>query len=1003
MTSGPSSPKDRAPSVYTIHPGLPFVDALAAGIDATIGEDPLCLPAVTVLLPTRRACRSLAEAFLRRSGGRPLLLPRMMPVGDIDEDEMALDGSAGSVFSANAEIPPAISPLRRQLLLMRLIHAMHRDTKVSADQAARLAAELGRLLDQVHTERLDFRRLPDLVPDRFAEHWEITLKFLSILTENWPRVLDEEGCVDPAERRNMLLEAQARAWTETPPADPIIAAGSTGSMPATAGLLAVVARLPQGALVLPGLDTDADDETWNALPPTHPQYGMAHLLKRLNLDRGDVRPWPTAGIAGTPRERAALINRALRPASAADGNGEPPPSLERGLASVTRMDAPGPEEEARTIALIMRGTLEHPGKRAALVTPDRSLARRVARELERWNVTVDDSAGQPLAETPPGAFLRLTARMVAENCAPVELLAVLKHPLAAMGLSPAVFRARVRDLEQRALRGPRPAPGVAGLVAAIRSEGGDTGLEDILARLADAVAPFAALLDSGQASIRDLLRYHADMAEALAASHEAAGAERLWAGEAGEVAAGFIAELNEAADGLDPMATGAYSALLDVLITGRVVRPRYGRHPRAAILGPLEARLQQADVMILGSLNEDTWPPKAHASPWMSRPMMREFGLPLPERRIGLSAHDFAQAFSAPEVWLTRSSRMGGSPTVPCRWLLRLENVIQGANGPMMDGQTAEMSGTLNDGGQWLQWQGSLDTPKRVTPVGPPEPRPPVSARPRRLSVTQVETWMRDPYAIYARHILKLRPLDPIDADPTTADYGARIHKALDLFVKAHPRTLPGDAIMHLLEAGREAFGGLLDQPAIRAFWWPRFERIARWFVEVERNRRMEIQRSATEVQGRMTIDAPGRSFEISAIADRIDILADGSLAIIDYKTGAPPSEKEVKAGFAPQLPLEAAIAAAGGFADVPAGAVSNLEYWRLQGGEPAGQTIVLKAEPRTLATEAIDGLSALVAKFDLKDTPYRSRPSPTAAPRFSDYEHLARVKEWSAGGDDEE
>jgi len=430
-----------------------------------------------------------------------------------------------------------------------------------------------------------------------------------------------------------------------------------------------------------------------------------------------------------------------------------------------------------------------------------------------------------------------------------------------------------------------------------------------------------------------------------------------------------------------------------VLLAGRVVRPRYGRHPRIAILGPLEARLQQTDVMILGSLNEDTWPPKAHASPWMSRPMMREFGLPLPERRIGLSAHDFAQAFSAPEVWLTRSSRMAGSPTVPCRWLLRLENVIQ----------MAGKSETLGDAGQWLQWQGSLDAPERVTAIDPPEPRPPVGARPRRLSVTQVETWMRDPYAIYARHILKLLALEPIDADPTTADYGASIHKALDLFVAAHPGPLPANAADDLLEAGREAFGVLLDQPAIQAFWWPRFQRIAQWFVEMERERRAEIAASATEVRGAMTIDAPEAPFEITAIADRIDILADGSLAIIDYKTGAPPTEKEVKAGFAPQLPLEAAIAESGGFGGVPAKSVSNLAYWRLHGGEPAAQKMALKAEPHTLAMDAIEGLRTLVAEFDMEATPYRSRPSPSAAPKFSDYEHLARVKEWSAGGDEDD
>jgi ATP-dependent helicase/nuclease subunit B len=343
---------------------------------------------------------------------------------------------------------------------------------------------------------------------------------------------------------------------------------------------------------------------------------------------------------------------------------------------------------------------------------------------------------------------------------------------------------------------------------------------------------------------------------------------------------------------------------------------------------------------------------------------------------------------------LTRASRTEGTPTVPCRWLLRLENLLRGT-----DAENA----LTRDADTWLNWQQKLDEPSAFVPVDPPTPKPPVEARPRRLSVTQVETWMRDPYAIYARHVLGLRALDPIDADPGAADYGSLIHKALDLFVRENPGPVADDALDQLLDAGRRAFGNMLDRPGIRAFWWPRFERIARWFVEVERERRAGLRATAGEVRGSLTLDAPAGPFELTAVADRIDTLADGTLAVIDYKTGAPPHKREVAAGFAPQLPLEAAIAEAEGFAGIPRAPVSTLEYWRLRGGDPAGERISVADDPGTLTREAVEGLRNLVARFDFRETPYESRPRPEVAPKFSDYEHLARVKEWSAGGGGEE
>jgi ATP-dependent helicase/nuclease subunit B len=257
---------------------------------------------------------------------------------------------------------------------------------------------------------------------------------------------------------------------------------------------------------------------------------------------------------------------------------------------------------------------------------------------------------------------------------------------------------------------------------------------------------------------------------------------------------------------------------------------------------------------------------------------------------------------------------------------------------------------------------------------------------------------MRDPYAIYARHVLRLRALDPIDADPGAAERGDYIHRALDRFVKAYPAALPADAEARLVECGRAAFGAALSRPGIWAFWWPRFLRIARWFVALERERRAGLAESRGELTGSLRIAARGGAFLLVGKADRIDRRRDGGLVIIDYKTGAVAKPAEVAGGFAPQLPLEAAIAAAGGFEHLATGAVAELAYWRLSGGETAGEVKPVAADPAdvaALAESAAEGLAALIDRFDDPATPYRARPRPEWAPRFSDYAHLARVKEW--------
>jgi ATP-dependent helicase/nuclease subunit B len=903
------------------------------------------------------------------------------------------------------QIPEALDGIERQLMLTKLVLARK---NMTPDQAVNLGLELARLLDQVHTERLSFSKLAALVPEEYADHWRETLEFLTILTEAWPEVLKEKNAIDAADRRNRLFDEQIHFWSANPPSGLVIAAGSTGSIPSTADLLSCIARIENGFVVLPGLDRMATKESWKALKDNHPQFGMANLLKHIGVEREDVRDWQKQNLCTALKNRSHLIQAALTPASFKTPPLPDKQEITIAIEGIKRIDCPTSREEAAVIALMMRQAIENPNKTAALITPDRRLARRVATELSRWNIDIDDSAGVPLDQTPQGSFLRLIARMFSDNLAPASLLAALKHPLAAGGMSTQTFRSLVRDLEISILRGPRPAPGINGLLEAIKIK---TALKEekkqqeeinILLRLRKFIKdlqnifePFSQVMDGSLKTLGEVVNQHVYLAEALARTEETDGADRIWRGDAGESAARFISEIINYGDLFEINAGSDYPAMLHSLMAGRVVRPRFGRHPRLSIWGPLEARLQQADLMILSGLNETVWPPEAKASPWMSYPMMVEFGLPTPERRIGLAAHDFTQAFCSPQIVLTRSLRVDGTPTVPSRWLLRLENLL--------NQQGFEISST--EGMLWLKWIDTIDTPKQIhdPKLAEPSPRPPVVARPRKLSVTKIETWLRDPYAIYAREILNLRPLDPLDSEPGAAERGIIIHKILDQFKNDYPGHLPEDAENRLLKIAQITFDEDLPYLGIRAFWWPRFERIANWFITYEKNNYSKGYKTiATEVTGEMTIVGNAGDFKLSAIADRIDTDNYQGLTIIDYKTGSVPTKKQVETGLTPQLSLEAAIAKNGGFKNIKASPLSHLIYIYLSGGRVPGKASLLDVDPDEVADDALKQLTHLIVQFDNVKTPYLSSRKPMFQDRPSAYDHLARVKEWRGQTEDE-
>jgi ATP-dependent helicase/nuclease subunit B len=761
--------------------------------------------------------------------------------------------------------------------------------------------------------------------------------------------------------------------------------------------------MPGGEVLLPGLDLGLADDVWGTLEPSHPQAGLRALLAAMGAERRGVRLWP-ASLHGVPEGRARTIAGALLPAPAL---GAWKHSVPVSLDGLTRLDPADQQEEAVAIAMAMREALERQGERVALVTPDRDLAGRIAVELRRWGILADDSAGEPLADTPPGVFLRLVATAVAQQLAPVPLLAMLKHPLAAAGLAAAECRAGARALELACLRGPRPGPGLAGLrraldlsrrdhprrPAALLLERMEACLEPVLRKVTAVVAPPA-----------ELMTALIEAAEYLASTDEEPGPARLWASEEGEALAARLASVQAALPMLPDQPPAMLPGLLDAALERAVVRSRRAlrggqaaaEHPRVAIWGLLEARLQSADTIVLGGLTEGVWPPAADPGPWMSRAMRQQIGLDSPERIIGQTAHDFAAAVcAAPHVVLSCPRRRDGAPAVPTRWLVRLHAFLAG--------QQSELTKHPATG-----WARLIDQPADgPRPVSPPRPCPPLAARPRQLSVTEIETWLSDPYAIYAKHVLALPALDPLDQSTDAADYGSIVHAGLHEFLREHGTAWPPNAAERLSAAMELAIRKAGLRPALVAWWSPRVARIAEWVAAEETRRRSEKWpvTIASEVRGLIDFERPGGAFRLVGRADRVEQYADGSLAILDYKTGYAPSQREVETGFAPQLPLEALMAEAGAFATVE-GPVRELIYWHLTGGFVAGEVRSLfRGDAAAIAASVDTCRQRLLALIDAYDDParcYLSRPHPATAPRFSHYTQLARVAEWEEAGDED-
>ncbi|MEM7425331.1 MAG: double-strand break repair protein AddB [Pseudomonadota bacterium] len=1021
----------RSPRIFSISPGVPFLETLARvvleqGFPRSAPPSQAELTGYTILVPTRRAARELADAFLRISGGEALLLPQIRPLGDVDEEELALFAGPGAA-PCELELPPAISPMRRQLLLARMLLDWARSNPDAPFarallpgpvEAVQVARGLGRLLDQLETEEVSAAGFEQLVAEEFALYWQDVLQVLSLIRKDLPATLTELGVIGFAQRRGLLLRAEAARLETLQPGAPVIAAGSTGSIPATAKLLNVISRLPNGAVVLPGLDMHLDEDSWRALDPQHPQFGLAELLQGFEAGREHVEP--LSRPPSTTLARQKLLSEVMRPSETTELWRERldrmAPDVSGALEGLSLIRAPVRREEALAIALILREAVEVPGRTAALVTPDRTLGRQVSAQLKTWGLTVDDSAGVPLSRTVPGTFINLVLNVMKSGFDPASLAALFAHPLARFGMAPGDAARAARKLELAVWRGVPMSADLADVRAAIETKrmevAGRPHWHPHLARwteddwiragaaanaVAPAFEPFLAALEGETPMRLDVAAETLVRVAEHIARDEHGETQALWGGEAGEQLSAFFAGMIEPGEDGPLVAVPDLEAVIMDLMAQPVVRPRYGTHPRLHILGLLEARLTSHDVVILGGLNEGIWPAETETDPWLNRPMRSELGLSAPERRMGLSAHDFVQAAASPgTVYLTCAEKLDGAPAVPSRWLLRLEAALAALG----------LSGLEERGNRMLRLAAGLHASKTVVPAGRPAPAPALHLRPARMSVTEIETWLRDPYAVFARHVLKLTPLEALNLSPGPRELGILFHQVFEAFARAHKEAMPPDVAGTLRALGQEAFGAWIGHPEVAAFWWPRFERISEAAAGVEAMLRNDLRSLHVEDYGTLTIGGgEGSGFVLAGRADRIDILSDGSARIIDYKTGAPPGITEALSGKSPQLLLEAVMLLRGAFKGVRADRIRELIYLQLSGGEPAidmksldpsGSRPKIDATVEQICWQVFGKLEKLIQRYSTNPgQPYLPRVLPRQENVDLPYDHLSRYREW--------
>ncbi len=956
--------------------GVDFPVAVIRGLEERLsGKPPEAWARVTLFVNTRRMARRMRDLF---DAGPPRLLPRIRMLTDLDD---LLPGTA---------LPPSASALRRRLELVTLVSKLiEQQPDLAPDTASfDLADSLATLMDEMQGEGVTASNIASLDVSDQSGHWARAQSFIAIAQSY---IDASDGVPDPeARQRETVLRLMAH-WGDHPPADPILIAGSTGSRGTTQLLIQAIARLPQGAAILPGLDTDMPLDVWDTMATDpggedHPQFRFLKLARALDLSPGAIPAWSSNAPVCAPRNK--VVSLALRPAPVTDAWRREGPNLgdlETATQDITLVEAETPRAEAIAIAMRLREAAET-GEKAALITPDRMLSRQVSAALDRWNIIPDDSAGTPVNVSPPGRFLRHVAGLFDKALDAEALLTLLKHPLTHSGDDRNLHQLSAQKLELVIRNDGLPYPDRDGLIrCAIKT---DKKAREPMEHWANWIAEH--LCDQhtdGTADLSTWVKRHITLAHNIAAGQTAADPGLLWKNEAGKAARAIMDDLVEQAPFGGVMTASDYVSLVNAVLSQDEVRDPDAPHPSIMVWGTLEARVQGADLVILSGLNDGTWPEPPAPDPWLNRKMRMDAGLLLPERKIGLSAHDFQQAIAAPKVWLTRSIRSDDAETVPSRWVNRLQNLLTGLTRQGAPDVWGQMRAR---GDLWLTRAQRLDASEPVVKANRPAPCPPVSARPRRYTVTEIQTLIRDPYAIYAKHCLKLRALRPLVQTPDALLRGILAHEVMERFVKT---TLDDPTALTVDDLMAHAHQILTDQvpwPAARALWLARFQRTAAWIVETEVVRQSIATPTLFENKAKGILQIPSIATTLEGRADRIDVDADARVILYDYKTGSPPTQDQQK-HFDKQLLIEAAMVEQGGFAELGPCLVRGAQFIGL-GTNPRTENAPLTDEP---PSQVLAELVGLLGAYLEGDKGYTSRRALYEERESRDYDQLARFGEW--------
>jgi ATP-dependent helicase/nuclease subunit B len=1005
-------------SLFSIAPDAPFLKVLASRIlDGTLAPDwprqgPFWLSDMTIYLPTKRARLALIDIFLERLGGAALL-PNIYTMGESDEVENA--------FFAEPDLTatnPA-SKTARTLFLARLIegwaHQAEKAQQVgfasppSAAEILAMAQSLGQLLDDFLTEEIDYRALSELVPDELAENWKQSLQFIQIVTENWPLFLEGQGLQEVASLRSEKFALAQQSLKMRYGERPVFAAGSTGSVPANARFLAEISTLPNGALILPGFDTSMSAADFGFLldpqnkAHAHPQFGMAKFLRLLNSGPQDV-----VELSKSDHTRAHVLHQALATAENTAHWHEEREKIGDGMIAATDqlslLSMPNEALESRAIALATRQTLAE-NKSVGIVAPDRDQARQIIAELHRFDISVDDSAGVPLNQSPAGRLVRLMLQMVQSQFTAIDLVGFLTHSSVCLGRDRGTLSALREVIDLSILRGLRGKPGLAGLKRAVEKAHSDPeprqrplneeeadALINLLEDMDRALAPIISAFESGAPSLMAIAKALPGVVLAIIKDDQ----DKVHAPHGYDQLSEWLIDLASGDVELSRIATGQFVSALSLLMSPVSVRPLERARHDVQLWGRIEARLQSADVMILAGLNEGVWPEDADPGPWMSRGMKMAIGLEPPERKVGLAAHDFLMALSAPQVILSYAERRGTSPADQSRFLKRLLAFVGGDCETALKERVAHLKA----------WTTQIDAVPYVQPAPRPTPQPPAALRPRRLSITEIETLLRDPYAIYAKHILGLRPLDPLGAPPDFAERGNLIHDVLGDFIADGHDCAAADAHDKMMDMARSAYERLADVADRRDIWLKRFDAIAHAFLKHETTQNLHLALRHAEIRGETQLDIAGVSFTLHGRADRVDQTQQGDFEIVDFKTGGVPSKKDMESFMAPQLPMAGLIARQGGFAGLGRGNSAVFRYIKLAHGPDTLN--VTNFPSNQSAQEWVDQYWERFSRFAemmllRDDIAMVAQLNPKPEQRFEgDYDHLARAKEWAPEGEDE-